>query len=76
MSKLAHSNEETMDEIERRAAIEDGNEDMLPDYPAHEQWDAIWSEILRSEELARARRLLSIHEIRLMLGVFARHVCK
>ncbi len=63
MSKLAHSNQETMDEIERRAAIEDGNEDMLPDYLAHEQWDAIWDEIRHSAELARARRVLSVHEI-------------
>lgn len=29
MSKLAHSNQETMDEIERRAAIENGNEDLI-----------------------------------------------
>lgn len=30
VSKLAHSNEETMNEIDRRRAIEDGNEDLIP----------------------------------------------
>lgn len=29
MSKLAHSNQETMDEIERKRAIENGDEDCL-----------------------------------------------
>lgn len=29
MSKLAHSNQETMDEIERRELIESGNEDLI-----------------------------------------------
>lgn len=76
MSKLAHSNQDTIDEIERQRAIEEGNEDMLPDYPAHEQWDAIWTEIRQSDELARARRALSIHEFRLLLGIFARTACK
>jgi hypothetical protein len=30
MSKLAHSHQPTMDELDRRRAIEDGNEDLLP----------------------------------------------
>ena len=29
MSKLAHSNQETMDEIDIKRAIEDGNEDLI-----------------------------------------------
>jgi hypothetical protein len=29
MSKLAHSNQETMDEIDRQHAIADGNEDLI-----------------------------------------------
>lgn len=31
MSKLAHSNDEAMAQIERRCAIESGNEDLLPE---------------------------------------------
>jgi hypothetical protein len=30
MSKLAHSDEKTMDELDRQRAIADGNEDLLP----------------------------------------------
>lgn len=30
MSKLAHSHQPTMDEIDRRRAIENGDEDLLP----------------------------------------------
>lgn len=30
MSKLAHSNQETMDELDRRRAIENGDEDLIP----------------------------------------------
>lgn len=30
MSKLAHSNQQTMDEIDLRHAIETGNEDLIP----------------------------------------------
>lgn len=31
MSKLAHSHQPTMDEIDRKRAIETGNEDLLPE---------------------------------------------
>lgn len=30
MSKLAHSHQPTMDEIDRKRAIRDGNEDLIP----------------------------------------------
>ena len=30
MSKLAHSNQATMDQLDREATIRDGNEDLIP----------------------------------------------
>jgi len=42
MSKLAHSNQETMDEIDYRAAIENGDEDLIPaSIKISKRWEAV-----------------------------------
>lgn len=63
MSKLAHSNQETMDEIERRELIESGNEDLIV------AGSPCLNEPLRSQEAVlfqrRVKRLeKAVHESR------------
>lgn len=57
MSKLAHSNQPTMDEIDRRRAIEDGNDDLIAAELEEVQILSSVDRLVQMNEFARLRKV-------------------